>query len=304
MSSPTVWCPTHDVSSVSGWACEWLLRYDTGSQLGGCRNCDPASLKILLSITRHAIVFRVKEGRNYLISLLQAGDSGQNGGVLASSDAARRALSVTDVENEFVKAVYADISSWYDYFFGPTLHAGRLEAMPRLQITPGDSVLEVGVGTGINALLYPKHCRITGIDFSSSMLRKAKRRLAQHSVRNVELLKMDAADLEFDDESFDLVYAPYVISVVPDPVRVVREMHRVCRVGGYVVVLNHFLSENPLLSRAERLISPLTVHIGFKADVDLPGFIAQSGFEPLSIERVNVPKLWSLVTFQKNRSDA
>ena len=220
--------------------------------------------------------------------------------MLASSDAAHRALSVTAVENEFVREVYADISSWYDYFFGPTLHAGRLESMARLPIAPGDSVLEVGVGTGINALLYPKHCRITGIDFSSSMLRKATRRFDLHSVSNVELLQMDAADLEFEDESFDLVYAPYVISVVPDPIKVIREMHRVCRVGGHVVVLNHFLSENLLLSRAERLISPLTVHIGFKADVDLPGFIAQSGFQPISIERVNVPKLWSLVTFQKN----
>ena len=237
-----------------------------------------------------------------MISLFQAGDPRQNGSVLASSDA-HRALSVTAVENEFVREVYADISSWYDYFFGPTLHAGRLEAMARLPITPGDSVLEVGVGTGINALLYPSHCRITGIDFSASMLRKATRRFDHHSVSNVELLEMDAADLEFEDESFDLVYAPYVISVVPDPIKVIREMHRVCRVGGHVVVLNHFLSGNRLLSRAERLISPLTVHIGFKADVDLPGFIAQSGFEPISIERVNVPRLWSLVTFQKRFSD-
>ncbi len=239
-----------------------------------------------------------------MISLFQAGDPRPNGGVLASSDAAHRALSVTAVENEFVREVYADISSWYDYFFGPTLHAGRLESMARLPITLGDRVLEIGVGTGINALLYPKHCRITGIDFSAPMLSKATRRFDDHSVRNVELLKMDAADLEFEDDSFDLVYAPYVISVVPDPIKVIREMHRVCRVGGHVVVLNHFLSENRLLSRAERLISPLTVHIGFKADVDLPRFIAQSGFQPISIERVNVPRLWSLVTFQKNLSDA
>lgn len=254
------------------------------------------------SQTRHVIVLRTEKGRSYLISLFQAGDPSTNG-VLAS-DAAHRALSVTDVENEFVREVYADISSWYDYFFGPTLHAGRVESMARLPITPGDSVLEVGVGTGINALLYPKHCRLTGIDFSASMLRKATRRFHHHGVHNVELIKMDAADLEFEDESFDLVYAPYVISVVPDPVKVVREMHRVCRVGGHVVVLNHFLSENRLLSRAERLISPLTVHIGFKADVDLPGFIAQSGFQPISIERVNVPKLWSLVTFQKSPPEA
>ena len=238
-----------------------------------------------------------------MISLFEVGDPGQDG-VLASSDPARRALSVTAVENEFVREVYADISSWYDYFFGPTLHAGRLESMPRLPITLGDSVLEVGVGTGLNALLYPEHCHITGIDFSASMLKKATRRFDRHGVRNVELLQMDAADLEFEDESFDLVYAPYVISVVPDPIKVIREMHRVCQVGGHVVVLNHFLSENRLLSCAERLISPLTIYIGFRADVDLPGFIAQSGFEPLSIERVNVPKLWSLVTFQKNSSDA
>ena len=261
-------------------------------------------MKVLRSQTRHAIVFRTEKGRIYLISLLEVSDPSTTVGVLAKTDAAHRALSVTDVENEFVREVYADISSWYDYFFGPTLHAGRVESMARLPISIGDNVLEVGVGTGINALLYPKHCRLTGIDFSESMLRKASRRFHRHGVHNVELLKMDAADLEFEDESFDLVYAPYVISVVPDPIKVIREMHRVCRVGGHVVVLNHFLSENRLLSLAERLISPLTVYIGFKADVDLPGFIAQSGFQPISIERVNVPKLWSLVTFQKSLVEA
>jgi len=239
-----------------------------------------------------------------LTSLYQAGDQGDDSGVLESSEPAHRRLSSTDVENEFVRGVYTDISSWYDYFFGPTLHGGRLESMPRLPISHGDSILEVGVGTGINALLYPKHCHITGIDFSASMLRKATRRLARHGVHNVALFQMDAADIEFEDESFNLVYAPYVISVVPDPVKVIREMHRVCRVGGHVVVLNHFLSENRLLSFVERLISPLTIHIGFKADVDLPEFIAQSGFEPISIERVSFPKLWSLITFQKNSSDA
>ena len=234
-----------------------------------------------------------------MISLFETSDSTRDAGVLTSSSGADRALSLVTVKNEFVRCVYRDISSWYDYFFGPTLHGARLAAMPRLPIGSGDKILEVGVGTGINALLYPKHCDVTGIDFSSSMLRKAKRRLSQHSVRNVDLLKMDAASLEFEDNSFDCVYAPFVISVVPDPVKVVQEMHRVCRVGGHVIVLNHFLSENRFLARTERLISPLTVHIGFKADVDLSSFIARSGFRPVSIERVSVPKLWSLLTFQK-----
>lgn len=218
---------------------------------------------------------------------------------MAASDAATRALSVTSVENAFVEGVYAKISSWYDLFFGPTLHAGRLEAIRRLPIRPGHDILEVGVGTGINAPLYPRDCAVTGIDFSSSMLEKAGRRIAAHGVRNVELMRMDAADLRFPDESFDVVYAPYVISVVSDPVRVTREMHRVCRAGGHVVVLNHFRSENRLLARVERALSPLTVHVGFKADLDLPAFLAQTGFDPISIQKVNIPRIWSLVTFRK-----
>ena len=85
---------------------------------------------------------------------------------------------------------------------------------------------------------------------------------------------MDAGNLTFADDSFDIVYAPYVISVVSDPVRVVNEMRRVCRPGGKIVILNHFRSRTPVVARVERAISPFTVHIGFKADLDLPGFLA------------------------------
>lgn len=218
---------------------------------------------------------------------------------LLSSDPATRALSVAVVENSFVEAVYNKIAVVYDWTFGPTLHAGRLEAIRKLQLRPGDEVLEVGVGTGINAALYPDHVSVTGIDFAEEMLEKAERRLASRNVRNVRLMQMDAAKLEFPDDSFDLVYAPYVISVVPDPVAVAREMRRVCRPGGHFVILNHFLSANRLVARAERLISPLTVHAGFKSDVDLPAFLAQAELEPISIEKVNIPRIWTLITCQK-----
>ena len=83
---------------------------------------------------------------------------------------------------------------------------------------PGDQVLEVGVGTGINALLYPSDCSVVGVDLSSSMLEKARERVARKGITNVRLLEMDAADLKFADNTFDIVYAPYLISVVPDPV--------------------------------------------------------------------------------------
>jgi phosphatidylethanolamine/phosphatidyl-N-methylethanolamine N-methyltransferase len=218
------------------------------------------------------------------------------------SDVGTRALSVTAVENDFVERVYEKLSKVYDLIFGPTLHAGRLVAIERMGIQPGDRILEVGVGTGINTSLYPRNCHMTGVDLSSSMLEKARERVAREGLRNVRLLEMDAQSLTFADDSFDIVYAPYLVSVVPDPVQVAREMRRVCRSGGKIIVLNHFRSANPVLSRLERAISPFTVHIGFKSDLDLPAFLAQAGLEPVSIEKVNAPKIWSLVTCIKDGS--
>src|SRR5215210_3202415 len=132
------------------------------------------------------------------------------------SDAATRALSVTVVENDFVEKVYKNLAFVYDVIFGPTLHAGRVQAIQRMGIKRGDQVLEVGVGTGINAGLYPRDCSVTGIDLSSSMLEKARDRVARKDIRNVRLLEMDAADIKFSDSTFDIVYAPYLVSVVPD----------------------------------------------------------------------------------------
>src|SRR5215510_450083 len=137
---------------------------------------------------------------------------------IVGSDAATRALSVTVVENDFVANVYEKLASVYDIMFGPVLHPGRVDAIQRMGIKSGDRILEVGVGTGINASLYPRDCAVTGIDLSASMLEKARERVARKALRNIRLLEMDAADLKFADHSFDIVYAPYVISVVPDPV--------------------------------------------------------------------------------------
>ena len=219
--------------------------------------------------------------------------------LVSGSDAATRALSATAVENHFVEGVYDKLAKVYDLIFGPTLHPGRLQAIERMNIQPDERVLEVGVGTGINLSLYPSEAKITGIDYTASMLEKARERVAKKGMRNVRLLQMDAADLKFPDDSFDIVYAPYLISVVPDPVKVAQEMRRVCRPGGRIIFLNHFLSPNPLLSRIERWISPMTIHIGFKSDLDLPAFLAQADLQPKSIEKVNLPRIWSLVTTVK-----
>ena len=219
---------------------------------------------------------------------------------IVGSDAATRALSVTAVENDFVAGVYENIAWFYDITFGPALHPGRVDAIERMGIKPGDRVLEVGVGTGINTALYPSDCAVTGIDFSSSMLEKAHDRIARKGVRNVRLVQMDAQNMKFADDSFDIVYAPYVISVVPDPVAVTREMYRVCRPGGKIIILNHFRSKSRIGSWLETIIAPFTLYLGFKSDLDLPAFLVQANLKPVSIEKVNIPRIWSLVTCIKD----
>jgi len=212
-----------------------------------------------------------------------------------TTDAATRSLSAISLETSFVEGVYEKLASVYDLFFGLPLHHGRSKAIRRMAIKPQDQVLEVGVGTGISLPLYPRRCSVTAIDLSEGMLERARTRVLQYNLRNVRLIQMDATELKFPDNSFDIVFAPYFISCVPDPLTVTREMRRVCKQGGRLVFVNHFLSDSPITSRIERAIAPLTVHLGFKSDFDLPAFLAQTGLRAESIEKVNIPRIWSLV---------
>jgi len=196
---------------------------------------------------------------------------------------------------EYVEKVYNRYSSFYDLVFGKIFQDGRELAPDLLELFPGAQLLEVGVGTGLSFPLLPRNVQITAIDLSQKMLDKAKERAKALALKNIELIKMDATRLDFPDNSFDRVLAAYFISTVPDPVAVVKEMRRVCRPGGYLVFMNHFRSENPIVGSVEKVISPLCYRIGFRTDLDLNRLAQTCGLNIDVREKVGFMGNWQAV---------
>jgi phosphatidylethanolamine/phosphatidyl-N-methylethanolamine N-methyltransferase len=196
---------------------------------------------------------------------------------------------------EKVERVYTGYAGVYDQIFGRIFHESRESAVRKLNVKPGERILEVGVGTGLALPLYPAHCRVIGIDFSEGMLKKAKKRMASYCLNHVELMRMDAGQMEFEDDSFDTVMAAYVVTAVPDYRKVVTEMIRVCRPGGRIIMLNHFSNGNKLIAAVEKVISPLCKHIGFRTDLSLNTVLEGTALHVAKKEKVNPLKFWHLV---------
>ncbi len=168
------------------------------------------------------------------------------------------------MELEAVAKSYRRWAPVYDITFGRVTMAGRRRATAHIGAAGGD-VLEVGVGTGMALPLYPEGVRVTGIDYSAEMLDKA--RAAAAGLPQVAALhRMDARELGFPDASFDFVAAMHVLSVVPEPDRVVAEMARVCRPGGQVVIVNHFSGSGGVIGALERVAAPMATLLGWHSD--------------------------------------
>jgi phosphatidylethanolamine/phosphatidyl-N-methylethanolamine N-methyltransferase len=194
-----------------------------------------------------------------------------------------------------IKRAYAILSPVYDFLFDKVFYPGRVAAIKLLEIKPGDRVLEVGVGTGLNLPLYPRDCDVTGVDISEEMLRKADERVRTYGMTNTRLMVMDGSKLDFPDNSFDRVIATYVISAVPDPVKTLLEMRRVCKPSGTLVILNHFKSDNPVIGMFEKLLAPVCTKIGFDTELKLMPLLERVALAPEQLHRVNLMNGWRLV---------
>ncbi|MFO0774800.1 MAG: methyltransferase domain-containing protein [Nitrospiraceae bacterium] len=199
-----------------------------------------------------------------------------------------------------VEGVYNSYAGVYDRVFGKVFHEGRESAIRNLSLQPNERVLEVGVGTGLALPLYPSHCRIVAIDFSEGMLARARERA--QSLPHVELHRMDAAAMDFPDNSFDTVVAAYVVTAVPDYRSVVSEMIRVCRPGGRIVMLNHFTNGNKFIAAVEKVISPLTKQLGWRTDLSLKTVLEGTQLQVARKQAVNIMRFWHLVECVNGKS--
>lgn len=202
-------------------------------------------------------------------------------------------------ETREVERVYASLARFYDTVFDWALRPGRLAAVRALDLRQGHRVLEVGVGTGLSLGTYPVGADVIGIDISEPMLEQARARAGEARGRSISIRRMDAQSMSFRDGVFDYVIAPYVISVVPDPRRVMAEIARVCRPGGTVIVVNHFVHEDRLLRHVERWATPLTRMIGFRLDTRAEVVTRTPDLNVHSIQPVNLFGWWKLVVLRK-----
>jgi phosphatidylethanolamine/phosphatidyl-N-methylethanolamine N-methyltransferase len=198
-----------------------------------------------------------------------------------------------------IRASYRRLSPLYDVLEGAIFHSGRKDAVALANKRANQRILDVGVGTGLALPLYRSDSWVVGIDASPEMLKRAKTRVRRKRLSNIAgLLEMDAMNMAFADRSFDVVVAMHVASVVPDPMKLIAEMKRVCVPGGDIVVVNHFASSGGPLRMIEKACGPFAEVIGFRPDVRLMHLADGARLQIVQVRRVNLGGYWRLIHFR------
>jgi phosphatidylethanolamine/phosphatidyl-N-methylethanolamine N-methyltransferase len=198
-----------------------------------------------------------------------------------------------------MEGIYSFYSPFYDLIFGKVLEAGRRLAFNYLD-SSNKKVLEVGIGTGLTLPHYPKSCHIVGIDISAKMIERAKERVRKMgNGLKVDLEVMDACQMNFEDNTFDAILSPYVITTVQDPHKFCQEIIRVCKPGGQIIIVNHSKDSDRLLGKLESLTSPFFAKIGFVTDLDVVSLVKSTEIEIQQIINCNLFNLHKIILGQK-----
>lgn len=207
--------------------------------------------------------------------------------------------NLIEMNESGIKKAYARWAPFYDYTFGKIADAGRVEAVRHINQLYGH-VLEAGVGTGISLPQYAPHIRVTGIDLSPEMLEIARKRAMRLGLDNVEAIKeMDAGNMEFPDAHFDVVIAMYVMTVVPDPQKVMRELSRVCKPGGEVILVNHFSQEFGLRGLMEKTVARFGDKLGWRPHFPMETVLVCDDLEVMQTRHLRPFGMFTMMRFKK-----
>lgn len=186
---------------------------------------------------------------------------------------------------EEIRKGYDEFAPWFDLAESPSEFLGVRKLRQRLLEPAAGEVLELGVGTGKNLPHYPRSVRITAVDLSPRMLELARKR-ARRLGLDVTIAVMDAEELPFPAHRFDTVVDTLNLCTYPDPLRALREMVRVCRPNGRILLLEHGRSSRPWLGRwQDRRAAAHAKRLGCRWNREPLEFVRQAGLRVVEAER-------------------
>ena len=198
--------------------------------------------------------------------------------------------------------IYSEFAPLYDRIFGKIFYSRLERVIDDLEIPPGAKVLEVGAGTGTSFPAYPTHCEVIGIDLAPDMLARARQKIDDHGWTHLRVMEMNALSLDFPDNTFDYVMAFHVVTVVPDPIRMISEAKRVCKPGGSIVIVNHFTSDVPVLGSMTEALDPITRKLGWRTNLRLKPFIEAADLSVQRAYKLSKTSLYTVVLGSKSRN--
>ena len=166
-----------------------------------------------------------------------------------------------DAATALTRARYQRISPMYDRMEGMMERRIRPWREKLWQFANGPRLLEVGVGTGKNIEFWPRDCKVTAIDLTPGMLELARQRASVLNRQGDDLFLADIQHIELPSAIFDTVVATCVFCSVPDPIQGLREIGRVLRPDGHLLLLEHIRIDKPVIGPMMDLLAPLVVRI-------------------------------------------